>query len=192
MYSTLLTSATRLGKEPPISSAKRASFRRFAFVSRIRRSMSCVVTGAPFSMLAELPITTASSLATRSPLARATSVFSDRSEDVPPVLPPVDEYGATLRWQEQAAHDQVQIARIDPRELWRKSRADILYPAREALRVPWPSPVVAVPARRATLRCGPAAPTLATHLPSVHGPMITQALGFFRSGRPGRRWAPFN
>src|SRR2546423_7884819 len=106
MYPTLLTPDTRLGEGPPISSAKRASFRRFIFVSRIRRSMSCVVTGAPFSMLAELPITTASSLATRSALARATRVFPERSEDVPAVLPPVHEDGATLRWQEQAANDQ--------------------------------------------------------------------------------------
>ena len=72
--------------------------------------MSCVVTGAPFSMLAELPITTASSLARRSALASATSVFSDRSEDVPAVLPLVDEHGAPLRRQEQAANDETQIA----------------------------------------------------------------------------------
>src|SRR5437763_17102732 len=108
MYSTLLNSDTRLGEEPPISSAKRASFRRFAFASRTRRSMSCVVTGAPFSMLAELPMTTASSLATRSALARATRVRSARSEDVSAVLPPGHEDRAPLAWQEQAAHDQAQ------------------------------------------------------------------------------------
>jgi hypothetical protein len=83
-------------------------------------------------MLAELPITTASSLARRSALARATSVFSEKSEDVPAVLPPVDEDGAALRWQEEAADDQPEITRIDGWELWRERRADVLYPAREA------------------------------------------------------------
>ena len=97
--------------------------------------MSCVVTGAPFSMLAEFPITTASSLATRSARASATSVFSDRSEDVATVLPLVDEDRASPRGQKQAANDQAQIAGIDPRKPWRESPAGIPDPAREELGV---------------------------------------------------------
>jgi hypothetical protein len=77
--------------------------------------MSCVVTGAPFSMLAELPITTASSVATRSALARATSVCSEKSEDVSAVLPASDEHCPARGWQEQAAHDQPEVAGIDLR-----------------------------------------------------------------------------
>jgi len=77
--------------------ANRASFRRLSLVSRMSRPMSWVVTGAPFSMLAELPMTMASNLAARSALASATSVCSEMSEDVPPILPASDEYRPTRR-----------------------------------------------------------------------------------------------
>src|SRR5437868_5146130 len=182
MYSTLLNSDTRLGEEPPISSAKRASFRRFAFVSRTRRSMSCVVTGAPFSMLAELPMTTASSLATRSALARATRVRSARSEDVSAVLPPGDEDRAPLVWQEQAAHDQAQITGVDPGDLRGELPADILHLPREALRIARPSPAGPVAPGRGALFQAATAPAFTTHFRCVHPASITQALGFLHSG----------
>jgi hypothetical protein len=154
--------------------------------------MSCVVTGAPFNMLAELPMTTASSLATRSALARAMSVFSERSEDVPAVLALVDEHGAPFRRQEQAANDEAQIPRIDLRELWRESHAHIANPARETLGIPRPPPTSAIAPGGATFHRATAPPTFAAHRPCIHGSIITQAFGFFRPGQPGRRWAPFN
>jgi len=64
-------------------------------------------------MLAELPMTTASSLTARSPWASSTSVFSERSEDVAPVLPARDEHGPPGRGQEEATHDHPQISGID-------------------------------------------------------------------------------
>src|SRR6267142_2784431 len=109
IHSTLLSSETRTGGPPPISSANRASLRRFTLVSRMRRSMSWVVTGAPFSMLAELPITTASSFATRSARASATRVFSERSEDVTTIPPTPDEDRTADRRQQQAPHEQPQV-----------------------------------------------------------------------------------
>jgi hypothetical protein len=48
-------------------------------------------------MLAELPMTMASSLAVRSALARAMSVFSDRSEDITAVIAASEEHGPAPR-----------------------------------------------------------------------------------------------
>src|SRR4051812_36172782 len=103
------------GADPPISLAKRASLRRFNAVSRTRRSMSCVVTGAPFSMLAELPMTMASSRATRRALASSISVAPQGLEGVAAILPAAHEDGTTFRRQEQTANDQPQVAGIDLR-----------------------------------------------------------------------------
>src|SRR6267154_868753 len=100
--------------------ANRASFRRLSLVSLMSRSMSCVVTGAPFSMLAELPMTMASNLVARRPLASATSVCSEMSEDVSPVLPASDEYGPTSRREQESAHDHAQVAGIDVGKLGRQ------------------------------------------------------------------------
>src|SRR4051812_10394515 len=117
MTSTLRSSETSIGVEPPIFLAKRASLRRFSPVSRMSRSMSCVVTGAPFSMLAELPMTMASSFAARRPRASARSVSWWRSEDVTAVLPAVDEDAALRRRKEQVADDAAQVHWIDLRQL---------------------------------------------------------------------------
>jgi len=144
--------------------------------------MSCVVTGAPFSMLAELPMTTASSLATRSALARATRVRSARSEDVSAVLPPGDEDRAPLVWQEQAAHDQAQITGVDPGDLRGELPADILHLPREALRIARPSPAGPVAPGRGALFQAATAPAFTTHFRCVHPASITQALGFLHSG----------
>src|SRR5204863_8946126 len=113
------------GAEPPISSTDRASFRRFVFVSRMRRPMSWLVTAAPFSMLAELPMMIASSVAARSALASATSVFSEMSEDITPVLPPDEEHGTARGWQEKTANDQTQVAGIQLGKLWAQARAHL-------------------------------------------------------------------
>jgi hypothetical protein len=140
--------------------------------------MSCVVTGAPFNMLAELPITTASSVATRRALATATSVSSEKSEDVSSVLPASDEHCPVRRRQEQAAHDQPEIARIDLRKLWGELRADLAHLAREALRIRRSPAARSIPARGCSLRGAPAAPAFAAHRARVHGAILTEALGF--------------
>jgi hypothetical protein len=61
---------------------------------------------------AELPMTTAPSLTARSALASATSVFSEMSEDVAPILPAGDEHRPASRREEEAAHDHPQVAGI--------------------------------------------------------------------------------
>src|ERR1700682_1663412 len=142
------------------------------------RSMSWVVTGAPFSMLAELPMTTASSLTARSALASATSVFSEVSEDVAPILPARDEHGPTPRREEEAAHDHPQVAGIYRWKLGRQPPAHVSYLAGEPVDVARPPSARAIPARRRALRRAPAPPSSATHLPGIHGFMVTQALGF--------------
>src|SRR5690242_5946558 len=118
-----------------MTSANRASLRRFSLVSRMSRSMSCVVTGAPFSMLAELPMTMASSRARRRALASATSVFAEISEDVAAIVPPSDEHCAAQRREQEAAHDHPQIAGIHLWKLGRQSRRHLLHLARESLHV---------------------------------------------------------
>src|SRR5216684_800013 len=168
MDSTLLSSETRAGAEPLISFANRASFRRFGLVSRMSRSMTWVVTGAPFSMLAELPMTIASSLAARSALASATSVRSEISEDVASVLPPREEHSSARRRQQEAAHDQTEVAWIDLRQLWNQLGTDVADLARQPVHIARPSSVRAVPARRRPLCEAFAQPASPAHLPRVH------------------------
>src|SRR5712691_5269573 len=168
MDSTSLSSETRAGAEPPISFANRASFRRLGLVSRMSRSMSWVVTGAPFSMLAELPMTIASSLAVRSALASATSVRSESSEDVATVLPPPEEHGSARRRQEEAAHDQPEVAGIDLRDLRCQLGTDVADRARQPIHIARPSSALAITARGSPLGDAFAQPASPAHLPRVH------------------------
>ena len=168
IHSTLLSSETGIGAEPPISSANRASLRRFSFVSRINKSMSCVVTGAPFSMLAQFPMTTASSLAVRSARASATSVLSETSEDIPAVIPARDERRPTSGGEKQGTDDQTQVARIDLRKLRTEARAHVLDLAGKQFRISRPAPACPVHPGRGTLRGGPALAAKPPHLARIH------------------------
>src|SRR5438270_5589397 len=99
-------------------------------------------------MLAELPMTMASSFAARSALASATSVFSERSEDITPVLPPDEEHGPARRWQEKAAHDQAQVARVQLGNVRAQAPAHFRDLASKQVRVARPPAARPVPARR--------------------------------------------
>src|SRR5258708_149313 len=132
------------------------------------RSMPCVVTGAPFSMLAEFPMMMASSFALRSALARAISVFSEKSEDIATVLAASEEHGPAPRRQQEAADDQPQVARIQLRKLRREAQAGVLDLAREQVHVTRPSAARAVEACRCTFDRALAAPTQPAHVSCVH------------------------
>jgi hypothetical protein len=82
-------------------------------------------------MLAELPMTMASNLVARRPLASATSVCSEMSEDVSPVLPASDEHGPTCRREQESAHDHAQVAGIDVGKLGRQALAHLSDPGGE-------------------------------------------------------------
>src|SRR5438128_10379067 len=114
-------------------------------------------------MLAVSPITTASSFAARSALATATSVFSEMSEDIPTVVPARDEHGPTRWRQEQATHDQAQVARIHARKLRRQARADVPDPPGEHVHVPGPSAARTVLPCRSALGRAPASPASPSH-----------------------------
>src|SRR5437879_1105037 len=115
-------------------------------------------------MLAELPMTMASSLTARSALASATSGFSAMSGDVAPILPAGDEHGPARRREEETAHDHPQVAGIYRWKLGRQPQAHLSYLAGEPVDVARPPPARAIPARGRALHGAPAAPASATHL----------------------------
>src|SRR5438552_12597031 len=180
IHSTSFRSETGTGAAPPIAFANRMTLRRFSLVSRMSRSMSCVVTGDPFNMLAELPMMTACSLAVRKALASATRVCSEMSEDVSSILPLGDEHRPSRRRQQERTHDQRKVTGIDLRKLRRQPRARLAHGARESVDVARPSSACAIAARCGAFRRTLFQSTLSAHLPGVHIPTITQALGFLQ------------
>src|SRR5689334_9746032 len=142
--------------------------------------MSCVVTGAPFSMLAEFPITIASSFATRSALARATSVFSDRSEDVSAILSAGDEDRAPRRRKKQATNDQAQIAGIHVRQPRNQRPADLVHPVGEPVRIARPTASSSIALRGEALLRAAASPASATHFRCVHGEQLNPSAWVFQ------------
>src|SRR5438105_14689221 len=119
-------------------------------------------------MLAQLPITMASSFAARSAFASATSVFSEMSEDIPAVVPARDEHGPPRRRQKQAAHDQAQVSRIHAWKLRREERADFPASPGEHVHISRPSTARAVALCRGALGRAPAPPPTAAHLCVIH------------------------
>src|SRR5437762_3255479 len=97
-----------------------------------------------------------------------TSVFSERSEDIAPVLMASKEHGSTRRRQEQAAHDQTQVAWIQSGKLRRQPGASVSDLAREQVHIAGAPAARAVPARSSLLGGALALAASLTHLARVH------------------------
>jgi len=80
-----------------------------------------------------------------------------------------DEHDTACGRQEQAAHDQAEIAGLDPGHLRPQMGAHAGDLAREQIRVARPSAACAILPSRCAFRCAPAATASPAHLAGVHG-----------------------